>query len=379
MISLPGNIRLTISPFFWILALLIGWMNSQTFEGTLIWLPVIFFSVLIHELGHALTAKVFGQQSEIELLAYGGYTRRIGTPIKSWQEFLVILNGPLAGLTLSLAAFTLKFFTNTSRFPLLDAALEITVFVNIFWTFLNLIPVIPLDGGHLLRVLLEGGFGFKGTKLSFICSFVLAILLSLFFFAIQFFFAGAIFVMLAFENYRAYVELKNVIEEDTYPEGHKILEEAQIDVHHGQYEEAKKKLTELMAASPFGTVHDAAVVAYSQILASQGQLKEAFAMLYPMKDELQVNHLRQLQQWAYQLQKWKDAVEIGNIAYLAQPSGQVAQINALCFAIMGQESPAIGWLKCAREFNLGKWKDFLTKREFDVIRHSTEFQTLLKS
>ena len=54
MIVIPGRIPIAIHPFFWLLAAIIGWMNSGSFFGMLVWIGIIFFSVLIHEFGHAL-------------------------------------------------------------------------------------------------------------------------------------------------------------------------------------------------------------------------------------------------------------------------------------------------------------------------------------
>jgi stage IV sporulation protein FB len=56
MLRIPGKIPIAISPAFWIFAALIGYLNSQSFIGTIIWIGIIFVSVLVHEFGHALTA-----------------------------------------------------------------------------------------------------------------------------------------------------------------------------------------------------------------------------------------------------------------------------------------------------------------------------------
>ena len=40
----------------------------------MIWVFVIFISILVHEFGHALTACYFGQKPRIELVAFGGLT-----------------------------------------------------------------------------------------------------------------------------------------------------------------------------------------------------------------------------------------------------------------------------------------------------------------
>jgi hypothetical protein len=74
MIEIPGRIPLAIHPFFWVFAALIGWMNSQTILGTLIWVGIIVVSVVVHEFGHAITAVLFKQKARIQLIALGGVT-----------------------------------------------------------------------------------------------------------------------------------------------------------------------------------------------------------------------------------------------------------------------------------------------------------------
>lgn len=73
MIRIPGKIPITIYPSFWIMAVVIAILLGQAdIVKTLIWVPVILISILFHELGHALTALLFGRKPRIELVAMGG-------------------------------------------------------------------------------------------------------------------------------------------------------------------------------------------------------------------------------------------------------------------------------------------------------------------
>ena len=63
--------NITIEPLFWLTAGLIGWINTHDLLLSFFWVIVIFFSVVIHELGHALTAYHFGQKVRIKLMALG--------------------------------------------------------------------------------------------------------------------------------------------------------------------------------------------------------------------------------------------------------------------------------------------------------------------
>ncbi|MBI3236126.1 MAG: M50 family metallopeptidase, partial [Chlamydiales bacterium] len=100
MITIPGKIPILIHPTFWLFAAIIGFMNSQSFIGTLIWVGIIFISVLFHEFGHALMACLFGKKPRIELVALGGLTYHSGEGLSLGKQFLIVLNGPLFGLIL---------------------------------------------------------------------------------------------------------------------------------------------------------------------------------------------------------------------------------------------------------------------------------------
>ncbi|MCB1116576.1 MAG: M50 family metallopeptidase, partial [Chlamydiia bacterium] len=161
------RIPVKISPFFFLTAALIGWLSSagmdHMFILTIIWVVVIFVSILVHEYGHALTARYFGQKPRIHLVAFGGITYPEGKRLRGWREFLVVLNGPLFGLILFVIALFLL-STNFFENPFALITLKIFAWVNLFWTLVNLLPVMPLDGGQLLRVIFESIFGAKGLK-----------------------------------------------------------------------------------------------------------------------------------------------------------------------------------------------------------------------
>jgi Zn-dependent protease len=376
MIKIPASIPIYIYPFFWLLILALGWLNTQTVLGTAIWGVVIFISVLIHEYGHALTAQFFGQRAEINLVGLGGVTRRQGPTLKPWQDFLVILNGPLAGFALFFITYI--FYPHFQHSSVLGYALEVSIYINLFWTVLNLLPILPLDGGHLMRVLLESFFGFNGIKISLLISIVLAALGGLLFFVLQSFLAGSLFLMFAFESYRAWAEIKNVKPHDSSAALQSLLQEAQEDLKIGRENEALSKFLRLREQSQEGVLYLTATQNIARILAHQGHLKQAFDWLSPLEKQLSPEYLHFLQQLAYRLQEWERTIEVGTRAYKLSPNAQTAFLNALSYAIIGQPTPAIGWLQSAAQLGLPNFAQVLQKREFDTIRSSLDFQSLLK-
>lgn len=378
MISIPGRIPIHIFPFFWLLILMIGWLNSSSILGTVIWAAVILLSVLIHEYGHALTARLFGQEAEINLVGLGGLTKRHGPKLARWQEFLIVLNGPIAGFLLFIIAYQLLSVVGEKK-SILFYALQIAINVNLFWTILNLVPVLPLDGGHLLRILLEGAFGVRGLKIAFFVSIVLATVMGLYFFLLQQILMGALFFMLAFESYRAWADVKGMAPQDTNQQLQNLVKEGVEELKQGQTQEALDKFKFVRQQAPKGVLYVTATQYACRILAEQGYLKQAYDWLLPLQSRLSSDYLHLLQQLAYRLQEWEQAVKIGQQAYQQEPSIDAAIVNALSYAIMGEAIPAVGWLRCAIQLGMPNIKQIIEKREFDAIRNSPAFQNWLKS
>ena len=110
---------------------------------------IIFGSIIVHELGHALVAtRIFGLgPAAILLHGFGGVTR-FRAPKKSWHAFVTALAGPSAGLLLGLVAVVVALVA-----PVPDpvaGVLDMVAWINIFWSLFNLLPMLPLDGGNML-------------------------------------------------------------------------------------------------------------------------------------------------------------------------------------------------------------------------------------
>lgn len=114
----------------------------------------IFFTVVAHELGHALVALAQGAQVRgITLMVLGGVTETAHRDPTPTQQFWVAIAGPMVNAALgaiALAAF------RAPGLPL-DAMLLILYFgtFNLFVAALNMVPAFPLDGGRILRALLQ--------------------------------------------------------------------------------------------------------------------------------------------------------------------------------------------------------------------------------
>jgi Zn-dependent protease len=153
-----GSIRGTsidVDFSFFILIFLFVILNYRADQGihyALIWIPILFLSVLIHELAHAGTIGIFGfGSSQIVLGGMGGVTIN-SRKAKAWQDMLISLAGPFSSFALGLLAWwSYRTFPVTHTDKMLDALVPRLIWANFAWGIFNLIPTPPLDGGHATR------------------------------------------------------------------------------------------------------------------------------------------------------------------------------------------------------------------------------------
>lgn len=131
-----------------------GLSRYETIPQVAGWTVAVFAAVLLHEAGHAFTAKAFGATKiSITLFALGGFTtwvpRRDMGPGK---KFIVSAAGSAVGIALGLGILFL------ARQGFLDglpdwahAFFETFILAGLLWGVLNWIPMLPLDGGHMLQ------------------------------------------------------------------------------------------------------------------------------------------------------------------------------------------------------------------------------------
>jgi Zn-dependent protease len=141
-------IRLSGS-FLLLLGVFLLWQGLSGVLGLL----VLFASVLVHELGHALVARRHGVSIiGIDLHFFGGAAKLTQMPDSPRTEIAIAAAGPAVSFVLGLAAFGLYVLTGFS--PLRYVAI-----INALLGGFNLLPALPMDGGRILRALLSRRMG----------------------------------------------------------------------------------------------------------------------------------------------------------------------------------------------------------------------------
>ena len=209
----------SIQPFFWLIAALLTAMHLGPIDNMPMWfakmlvgMAGIILSILVHELGHAFTFRyLFHTHCAIVLHGFGGaaiplqhYSRSYGFRGTIANCFLSF-SGPLAGFVLALVMIVLLFVIPADErlvTSLVLFFLNWTATISIFWGIFNLLPIYPMDGGHISREFFSFIFPRQGVKYSLILSMMLATLLALGALLVGLFFITFLFAYFAYQNYQ---------------------------------------------------------------------------------------------------------------------------------------------------------------------------------
>ena len=199
------GIPVRVHPFFWLVSAIMGWGEGDL-KLVALWIACVFVSILIHELGHALTAKSYGWPPHIVLYAFGGYASYQPLWGKSTvRTILILAAGPGAGFIFY--AFIVAFerlldFQGIELTPTAFDVLNDLKWINLAWGLFNLLPVFPLDGGQISHAALGHIFPRSGADMAIKISLVVAIGIAVLAFSRHQTYIALLFGSLAFENFQ---------------------------------------------------------------------------------------------------------------------------------------------------------------------------------
>jgi Zn-dependent protease len=219
-----------VHPYFWVVSLLMGMGGFRSGKAdptvVLIWVVVVFISILIHELGHAFLQRSFGGHPWITLYSFGGLASCRECDRSPRAQIIISLAGPVAGFIL--AGFIVAVLHGLGRVQGFERSLmpvrwipfgpdrfAVNVFVfdmlyvNILWGLVNLLPIYPLDGGQIARELFTLANPRQGIIQSLQLSIGVAALVAAYGLTKQDWFLCLMFGFLAYGNYQALAMYRN--------------------------------------------------------------------------------------------------------------------------------------------------------------------------
>jgi stage IV sporulation protein FB len=185
------GIPVRINPWFWGVSVIFGAQGNDGI-GILTWVGAVLVSILVHELGHALTMRAFGFRPWIVLYGMGGLASydlrdnyRATRSDDTLMHVLISAAGPIAGFLLAAILLGVLYAAGRGQFvefsppwglrpyvflpnERLANLLNDIFFICTFWGLVNLVPVYPLDGGHIARevcVRLSPGDGIRQSMM----------------------------------------------------------------------------------------------------------------------------------------------------------------------------------------------------------------------
>jgi Zn-dependent protease len=205
-----GSIPVRVQGWFILMALLLG-ANQRDPVLLGMWVAVVVVSVVVHELGHALIGKAFGLTPRIVLHGMGGATsfdppkpgEASRGELSTGKSIVISLAGPFAGFLLGGLVLLVKIAGFRPTHPLALYALSLVLTVNIGWGIFNLLPMLPLDGGNVMKAILNAISKKNGERIARVISIVIAAGIALYAVTGQQWWILYLGVLFAFRNVQA--------------------------------------------------------------------------------------------------------------------------------------------------------------------------------
>lgn len=203
--SLVG-IPVRVHPAFWVVSAIMGSRLNDP-RLVVVWVGCVFVSILVHEMGHALTARFFGWPPDVLLYHFGGLAMYQPTwGFTTSRSILISFAGPAAGFLLFGLTLLVEYaLIQTRTFPgeLGAHALYFMRYINLWWGLINLLPVLPLDGGQICRDTCTALRLKRGHDVALKISILVGAGVAIYALANKDMYIGLLFGFLAFQNYQS--------------------------------------------------------------------------------------------------------------------------------------------------------------------------------
>jgi Zn-dependent protease len=205
--------------------------DGNTGVAVVVIIAIFFLSILVHELGHAIAFRRYGYDCDIVLYMMGGlaiprqggWRAARGRSLTPPRHIVVAFAGPLFGFLLAGVLAAVLYGMGGSIVLISDGALPVLIpriantpmagsqaaflffyvglWINVFWSVINLMPVFPLDGGQIARQLFIMSDPWQGVRKSLMLAIVAAGLIGFWALSRDDRFMGIMFIYLGVMNY----------------------------------------------------------------------------------------------------------------------------------------------------------------------------------
>lgn len=369
------SIRVNIHPSFLLFFLFFTGMHREVTVYSLVYGAVLVISLLVHEYGHGLAVLYCGAQPEINLEAFGGNARYNGANMTDNQDFFITICGPLLESVLILVPYLLL------QSDLIDngfvrQVLYITMKLNILWCLFNLIPVYPLDGGHISQYLFQRFFGDKGVKIGQIVGFIAAAIGSVYFLLEGYFFFTGLLLFYGYQNFQMY---RHTLAANDRPNPFSLYKRG-IECLESNNTETAKTIFKKLIKMQDKDLKLAATESLAKVMHQENNSKESYQLLLNTDHSSLQTTKGLLLRLAYHAENYMLVETLSREVYNLEPSYEIAILNSKAFAHLNNPFYAGGWLRTASHFENVKATDLesvLQDPAYDRVKNNENFTKLI--
>lgn len=295
-----------------------GGTSGQDMTRLPVWAAIVFVSVLLHELGHALMGKRFGLTPRIELHGMGGTTSwTAGRDVGHARGIAISLAGPFAGFILGGLVLLVRRHVPGAEGALGKYAVQQLLWVNIGWGIINLAPMLPLDGGNVMRGFLQIATGGKGERAARYVSIAIAGLLGIYALLTSWLWLGILAAYFAFFNVQALRLAAAIANDDAQVKG--VLQAAYQAIDRQDGNGALSLLRALFQRPLSPDTHKEAVRLFAYALLVEGHWGELLPVLESERLTIGQEELARYARTARELGRQDDAARIDALLATLEP------------------------------------------------------------
>ncbi len=326
-----GSIPVEVQLFFFLTALLLGGgmdRNIDPATGAAL-VGIVFVSILLHELGHALVGRMYGLTPKITLHGMGGLT--------SWTEssrkgrlghgahILISVAGPMVGLVVGGVLYAVTTYVAPPTTPMAERLVMSALFINIGWSIFNLLPILPLDGGQIMSHALAKVTRDRLPRVPHYVSIAVAVAVGLAALYVRWIWVVMLAALYVHQNVRALRAVHSAEDEtprfDELSAGFRAIEA-------GNGFEAIRIAESLLAQTRLPEIRLGALrlLAYGRLL--EGQWGTLMQLLEAARFEIGPKELQRFEQAAVELERPDEAAQIRSWLGDAPPSAPASPFRA---------------------------------------------------